>query len=210
LFDLIKPYYVYIYYDPLRNHEPFYVGKGINERAWCHLYRNDMHPFTQRIQWIRKNGSSPKIGFYAGLDAEESLSLEIWFIYNFGRKDLGLGPLLNLTDGGDGLNNPSEEIKNKISNSKKGSVPWNVGIPHSDNTKEKMKVARTKQIFSEETKIKMSKASLGKPKSPEHNKNVSIAKTGKKRRPFSEEWKQKMSESHKQRWKKIKEAKDDK
>lgn len=32
-----KQYYTYIYYDPSRNNEPIYVGKGYDKRAWDHL-----------------------------------------------------------------------------------------------------------------------------------------------------------------------------
>jgi len=33
----MSEYYTYIYYDPLRNWEPMYVGKGKDDRALVHL-----------------------------------------------------------------------------------------------------------------------------------------------------------------------------
>jgi hypothetical protein len=35
--DSIDDYYVYIYYDPSRNNEPIYIGKGSKIRAWYNL-----------------------------------------------------------------------------------------------------------------------------------------------------------------------------
>lgn len=203
-----EEFYTYIYYDPSRSNEPFYVGKGISERAWSHLYRKGIHPFIQRLQYMKKNNINPIIGIYAKLDEEFAHLLEMELISKFGRKDLGLGPLLNLSDGGEGNGNRSDEYKKKMSESKKGSIPWNLGIPLSTETKEKISGILSGRKLPEETKMKMSNASIGKSKTKEHNKNVSIAKTGKNRKPFSEEWRQKMSISHKIRWAKIKENKD--
>lgn len=95
-------FYAYIYYDPSRNNEPIYVGKGSGYRAWKHLRAKHMHPFAQRLQCMKRNGTMPVIGLYSGLDEDLALLLEIELIAKFGRKDLGKGSLLNLTDGGEG------------------------------------------------------------------------------------------------------------
>jgi hypothetical protein len=157
---------------------------------------------------MKLNNTAPIIGLYSNLDEEFALLLEEELIAKFGRKDLRSGPLLNLTDGGEFNGNRSKEYKQRMSKVKKGSVPWNLGIPHSAETRDKIRKSNTGNIQSQETKQKRSKSLSGKPKSLEHNKNVSIAKTGKKRSLFSEEWKKKMSETHKLRWAKIKETKD--
>lgn len=54
------------------------------------------------------------------------------------------------------------------------------GIKVSDETKKKMALAQTGRVHSEDTKLKIAKAHLGK-----------------KRKPFSLKWKQKMSENRK-------------
>src|ERR1035437_7856576 len=98
-------FYTYIYYDPSRNNEPIYVGKGKDQRAWDHintLHRKKKHPLKHRLLFMRSIGVSPMIGIYAGFDEEFALFLEEELIQKFGRKDLGLGTLLNLTDGGEG------------------------------------------------------------------------------------------------------------
>ena len=104
-------FYTYIYYDPSRDNEPFYIGKGTNDRAWSHKHRTDIHPFVQRLQFMKKNSIIPVIGLYAGIDEEFAFLLEEELIQKFGRKDLGLGPLLNLTDGGGGNTNRSPEYR---------------------------------------------------------------------------------------------------
>lgn len=50
--------------------------------------------------------------------------------------------------------------------------------------------------LSEETRQKMSKAHLGKKRTEEHKRNMSIAMKGFKRSPFTEEHKLKLSQSH--------------
>lgn len=95
-------FYTYVYYDPSRNNEPIYVGKGKDSRAWSHLKSKKKHPFIQRLQFMRKNNILPHIGIYSDFDEEFAHLLEQELISKFGRKDLGKGSLLNLTDGGEG------------------------------------------------------------------------------------------------------------
>lgn len=55
----------------------------------------------------------------------------------------------------------SEETRKKISESNKGRNPWNRGITHTDETKQKLKIASTGRKHSEETKQKMSEDRKG-------------------------------------------------
>jgi len=136
-------FYAYIYYDPSRNNEPIYAGKGNKNRVWRHNYRKGMHPFTQRLNFMKKNNIKPIIGIYSGLDEELALLLEEELIAKFGRKDLGQGSLLNLTNGGEGTKGASrkftEEHKHNLSASS---------------------IGRKK---SEDAKANMSRAKAGKP-----------------------------------------------
>jgi len=117
---MIDKFYTYIYYDPSRNNEPIYVGKGHGTRAWQHLTRRKRHPFIQRLQFMKRNNIKPVIGLYSGLDEEFSFLIEVELIAKFGRKDTGLGTLLNLTDGGEGNSNPSIQTRIKMGSANKG------------------------------------------------------------------------------------------
>ena len=167
-------FYTYIYYDPSRNNEPIYVGKGHGKRVWAHLnIRKKKHPFVQRLQFMKRNGISPIIGIYSGLTEEEAFSLEIWFIHKFGRKDLKLGTLLNRTDGGEGASGSksqkgikrSEEWKRKHklnSDRRRGKPNGRKGLfTHSEETKKKlsMKLRGRKMSAGWLKKQKLRKAS---------------------------------------------------
>lgn len=147
-------------YKHLRNDTgtPFYVGAGkTTKRAYSTRNRNK--------HWhdiVNAHGYTVDI-IHEGISWEEALKVEQYLISFYGRKDLGKGGLINLTDGGLGMSNykQSEEQKAKI------------GITH------------TGRVFTEERKAKLSAALTGKP-----NSKISAALTG---RVFTEEWKAKLS-----------------
>ena len=134
-------YYTYIYYDPSRNNEPFYIGKGKNERAWEHLGmldRGKPHPLKHRLQFMKKNNIFPIIGIYSDLDEELAHLTEIELISKFGRKNLGKGTLLNLTDGGEGASGcvRSAETRYKIGQA-------NIGKNRSHSMISKLKISKS-------------------------------------------------------------------
>ena len=155
---MLNNFYIYVYFDPTRDLEAFYVGKGKGRRSHCHLTRTDKHPFTHRLQKMARNGVIPLIERYEGLSEQAAFDLEVALIQEIGRKDLGTGSLLNLSDGGEGPSNPSLETRAKISAAAKNI---------SEETRAKMRVAaieRAKNI-SEETRAKISAARKGRPMS---------------------------------------------
>lgn len=116
--------YVYIYRDPSRGNEPIYVGKGKGNRAQFHLSRTDKHPMTHRVQKMLRENVSPVVAFIAsGIDDELACLVEQEAISKFGRKDLGKGPLLNLTDGGEGTSGrvASAALRANMSKAKAGA-----------------------------------------------------------------------------------------
>jgi hypothetical protein len=151
-------FYTYVYYDPSRDNEPIYVGKGKNDRAWKHLNKKGMHPFIQRLQFMRRHNITPVIGFYAGFDEEFALFLEEELIRKFGRKDLGLGTLLNLTEGGEGVSGSRKIFS--VEHKKKLSIALS-GKPKSGEHKQHIKDKRKLQIISEETSQKISDSHMG-------------------------------------------------
>ena len=175
-----------IVYEHLRNdtNEVFYVGIGKEEgRAYN---KTDRNPHWKRI--VGKVGYRVNI-IHKDIDWEKACEIEKSLIKEYGRKNLGLGNLVNMTDGGDGAYGVlvSEETRQKISVANKGRTP-------SEETKLKLSAAHKGKTFSEETRLKLSEASKGKPKSEEHKKKMSEVNKG---RTPSEETRQKLSELRK-------------
>src|ERR1039457_1605892 len=95
-------FYAYVYKNSLKNMEAFYVGKGCNDRAYDHLQKikRVVNPHLSRtIQKMLREGNQPIIIIFNMSDEETAFDLEIDLIRFYGRKDLGMGSLLNLTDG---------------------------------------------------------------------------------------------------------------
>lgn len=89
------------------NYEPFYIGKGSNKRYLDHIKfpNTDKNKLKQNIinKIINRTNNYPLITFIKKeLSHKEALLLEMNLISVIGRRDLNLGPLCNLTDGGDG------------------------------------------------------------------------------------------------------------
>jgi hypothetical protein len=165
----------------------FYVGIGDKKRPTR---------FTRRSKfwhnYVKKHCVSGKPGvkvWHQNLTWEQAKEHEIFWISIYGRRDNGTGCLVNLTDGGDGAVNPSEETKQKISQAHKGKTPWNKGKSLSEETRQKLSQAHKGKTpwnkgkpRSEETRQKISQALMGE-KHPQYGK------------PHSEETKQKMSQA---------------
>ena len=68
--------YVYVYVDP-RNSEPFYVGKGLRDRAFAHLDESGESRKLNRIAEIRGAGHEPRIEILRyGLNEDEASLVE--------------------------------------------------------------------------------------------------------------------------------------
>lgn len=84
--------------------EVFYIGIGKESRAYEKYGRNE---FWKRV--VKKYSNYEIQILKSDLTVEEAQELEIILIAWYGRRDLGLGTLVNLTDGGEGVVNLSEE-----------------------------------------------------------------------------------------------------
>lgn len=182
-------YYVYILIDP-RNGEPFYVGKGKDDRAHTHSKRYEKYNKLKDgiIKKISEEGLEVVVLIKdQNLEEKDALILEQQPIKEIGRRDLGLGPLANMTDGGDGClgykmdaekrkewrqNRIESGVYEKIAKALKGSRK-------SDETKHQMSIAATGRKVSDQTRKKMSILAQ-KPKSETHRINISNAKMGSK------------------------------
>ena len=177
-------FYTYIYRD--KDGVPFYVGKGHGARAYAHLTRKDDSHLARKIRKMRSSGFSPEIEIIPAIDESHAFFMEECCIFIIGRRDLGKGPLLNLTDGGDGVTGYRWTDAQKIAHSKahKGQAPWNKGVSPSLSVREKMSASSKQRspesrIHKEETKQKISSALTGKVRTAEHSKAISEAKKGK-------------------------------
>lgn len=106
----------------LDKNEPFYIGVGTGRN-----YKRARKRGTQRNQiWNRIVAKTPyEIDILMdNLTWEQACEKEIEFIKLYGRKDLGTGPLINLTEGGDGRfgHTVSEETRKKMSASIKKAM----------------------------------------------------------------------------------------
>jgi group I intron endonuclease len=146
----MKKYYIYLFLDKSKpgkfiyddielEYEPFYVGKGTGNRIKSSLYDRESPFKVNKINKIKNSGGEIiSIKLYENLENIESLELEKFIIDKIGRRDLGLGTLVNQTDGGDGrLTSPhSEATKRKISETKKSQ---NLSTPLTEETKNKLR-----------------------------------------------------------------------
>jgi len=165
-------HYLYFHINPLKN-EIFYVGIGSRaDRAFSKTGRNKFWHNT-----INKYGYIVNI-VETNLTKEDACQKEQFFIKKIGRHDLGLGNLVNMTEGGE----------------------CNYGRIVSESTRDKMRYRH----ISKETRAKMSKANIGKKLSQETKDKISevlrqkFKDTGKSTKGFkmSPETKEKMSISH--------------
>lgn len=187
------------------NNTVFYVGIGNKRRPYTKNGRSD---YWNKI--TNKHGYTIDI-IAENLDLETAIELEMFLIQEYGRLDLGTGCLINMTDGGDGVNNLSEESRLKITKSNIGRKATDIakkrmsdaqkGKKLSKEHKSKISKANKKMVFSELHRKRISEANKGRKFSKEVRDNMSKARIGKKSTRInythSEEIRKKMSESHK-------------
>lgn len=167
----------------LDKNEVFYVGIGTIQKNSS--YKRAFSVFGRSSYWKRITSKTDyKVEIILESNNFEFIKQkEIEFIKLYGRKDLGLGTLCNLTDGGEGATNViiKEETRNKISKANKG----------------KKRTQEQKLRLSECRKgIKLSEEHKSKLFSEIHRKNLSIAAKGKsnmKGKKHKKSWLEKVS-----------------
>lgn len=160
-------YYIYIHIN-LQTGEPFYIGKGKDNRyksksGRSKFWKNIVNKYDYDIMFLEEN-----------LTEDESFEREVYWIKRIGRKDLGLGPLVNFTDGGEGRSGYmcSDETKQKLREK-------NLGKIQPRDVVNKIALANTGKKRTQEHKDKMSEMFKGKTHSDEYKENCRQRQLGK-------------------------------
>jgi len=196
-------FYVYVYLNPSKpgkykygeyefDYEPFYVGKGTNQRYKYHLksakkgeIESNLY-FSNTIKYIiREYKQDPLIIKYkTNLEEKESFCLEMDMIKTIGRKDLGKGPLTNLTNGGEGMSGwkMPEEVKEKTKHVGKNNYWYEKTTPiykkysctfYNEEIKNRAIKKLKKVKHTKEWNDKVSKSLKGRTLSDDHKNKIS-------------------------------------
>jgi hypothetical protein len=106
-------FYIYAHYKTGEPDVPFYIGKGSGDRAY---EKYDRRPHWKNV--VAKYGYEVRI-LHDGLTEEEAFWIETKLIGMWGRADLGKGPLVNHTNGGEGASGQIQTEETKKQKSKK-------------------------------------------------------------------------------------------
>ncbi len=128
----------------LDNNQVFYVGIGTKQKIKLYKRAFEYSKGRRTSHWKNVvDKTKYKVDILLESDNYEFIKeKEKEFITLYGRKDLGSGTLINMTDGGDGVLGRivNEDTRKRISNKNKGHK-YNVGIRPSKETINKIKKA---------------------------------------------------------------------
>jgi hypothetical protein len=116
----MRRFYVYVHLMPeqLKDGSPadpcdprflFYVGKGTFKKGSRQRLTETYGRSGFWLKTVKKYGGYYPVVMFETNNQTEAFYWERRFIHGLGRRDLGTGPLVNLTDGGEGTTNPSAE-----------------------------------------------------------------------------------------------------
>ena len=148
---LENPHQVYAYYDPRKNNQTFYIGETGTDDRWLYHLEEAKRIIKQKKsqKWVQNNCDNPhktrtimkilEAGFepiieklMENVSEQQAKAEEIRLIALHGRADLGLGPLTNMTDGGEGQSGRiwTEESRQKLidNHGSKNKKMYNNGI----------------------------------------------------------------------------------
>lgn len=170
-----------------------YIGKGRKNRPSQHFKNPKKHKNKHLGSIIANAGGALEIQWFVfGVSETEALATEISLIAKIGRGNSG--PLVNLTDGGDGVCGlkHSAETKTVLANLAKGKKYSSETIakrtaktrgqkmpPRSDDWKKKRSALMSGRKQSEETKAKIAAALAGRKFSQEAKNKIGDALRGR-------------------------------
>lgn len=177
---------------------PFYIGIGkiTSSEVFKSKYNRAFNFKKRSAFWknvFEKSDKNIEVEIlYESELREEIENKEKEFIALYGRNDLGNGPLVNLTDGGDKINGISSKIlsdkqkniwKQIKGNAEKSGIPFvskKKGTKIPEEVKQKISESLKGRKVSNQTKEKLRQKHKGKKLSEEHKKLLSIVHQGKK------------------------------
>jgi len=188
-------FYIYVLFR--ETGAPFYVGKGHGDRWRYHDYAYGRDRNLHKLNIIRQMKAAgheiPKIKLHEGLTEDVAYTYESALISAIGRADKGLGPLTNLSDGGEGATGLTPEQLERLAASQRGKKlsPEHIARIRAANTGRKLTPEAIKKLtaarhaapFSPETRAKMSVVHRGKKQPPAAIAKTAAANRGRKRSP---------------------------
>lgn len=168
---------IYALHDPSDISQKIYIGKTkkkLSIRLREHLYPHYLKKKTEKNSWIKSlltRSISPEIILFEKVPIETWKSDETFWIESL--KSIGLR-LVNGTSGGDGVYDPTDEVRQRMRKSHLGKIPWNKGLTKSEDSR----LSGNTKPVSKETRDNMRKAHLGKELTDEHKENIRKAITG--------------------------------
>lgn len=192
-----KIVYIYTLHDPRQPEIVRYVGKTyqtLAARLSGHLTESRNPKYTtHKHQWVRSllaTGHQPIITLILEVSVDEWQREECRLIAEYRKAGQRL---TNSTDGGEGLDNPSQETRQKLSRasamfrhseeSKRKIALASTGRRHSDTAKAKVSAFNRGKIVTAETRAKISAAHIGMKASASHIENMRAARLGTKQTP---------------------------
>jgi hypothetical protein len=167
----------------LDKNEPFYIGISGRKDNYKRAYSiRDRNIYWERI--VAKTKYEVQI-ILDDLTWDEVCEKEKEFILLYGRRDLGKGILVNLTDGGGGTMNDkmSEEISIKMSKAQLGNKKYLLRTTPQEEINKKISIANKGRIVTEEQKQKIRNyfkinghPSLGKKTSDETKEKIAASR----------------------------------
>lgn len=171
-------YYLYRHIR-LDKNEPFYIGVGKRYAKNQQPYKRAFLKTGRNNEWGKViSETNYEVEILYETDSEDDIfKKEIEFIKIHGRVDLGNGTLVNLTAGGQGLFNPSESTRKKVSTAMMGNKKG-LGKHMAESLKKEVS-KRFKgnkswigRKHKEASKKLISSNSIGKKKSEQHKANL--------------------------------------